>query len=270
MQFIELKPYEGLYCFQELMDNDLSSVIYSRVKFTEFHIQSILYQILNGLFYLHSADVIHRDLKPGNILVNAHGNIKICDFGLARALGSPGVSPREVTSYVATRWYRAPEILVKYKFYGKAVDVWAVGCILGEMYGRCPLWQGKTAPEQFLLIASKLGPPPPSWLHDFECEFAIKRQYRKESWRLIYPTALNEALDLIEKLLQWHPAERLIVSEALEDIYFNKVRNSKMEVPCPRKFESGMEESVKSLDRLTRMLEMEVAKFQDERLASDP
>ncbi|QWU86152.1 hypothetical protein CA3LBN_000370 [Candidozyma haemuli] len=151
--------YPGLYCFQELMDWDLTHVLFSPMQLSEFHIQSFFYQILQGLKYTHSANIIHRDLKPGNILVDRHGTLKIADFGLARGITTSPAASCPITNYVATRWYRAPELLLREKHYGKEVDMWAVGVILGEMYGRRPLLPGKDTVGQMVRIIDLLGEP---------------------------------------------------------------------------------------------------------------
>jgi mitogen-activated protein kinase 7 len=105
----------------ELMECDLAAIIRSGQPLTDAHFQSFIYQILCGLKYIHSANVLHRDLKPGNLLVNADCELKICDFGLARGFS---VDPEEnagyMTEYVATRWYRAPEIMLSFQSYTKA------------------------------------------------------------------------------------------------------------------------------------------------------
>ena len=107
----------------ELMECDLAAIIRSGQPLTDAHFQSFIYQILCGLKYIHSANVLHRDLKPGNLLVNADCELKICDFGLARGFS---VDPQEnagyMTEYVATRWYRAPEIMLSFQSYTKASE----------------------------------------------------------------------------------------------------------------------------------------------------
>jgi serine/threonine protein kinase len=107
----------------ELMEADLAAIIRSGQPLTDTHYQSFIYQILCGLKYIHSANVLHRDLKPGNLLVNADCELKICDFGLARGFS---VNPEEnagyMTEYVATRWYRAPEIMLSFQSYTKASE----------------------------------------------------------------------------------------------------------------------------------------------------
>lgn len=103
------------------------------------HIQCFLYQIVRGMLYIHSANVIHRDLKPNNILLNKNCDLKICDFGLARGFDNEDESK---TEYVVTRWYRAPEVILNASEYTKALDVWSIGCIFAELLGRTPLFPG--------------------------------------------------------------------------------------------------------------------------------
>ncbi|GME83234.1 unnamed protein product [[Candida] boidinii] len=163
LDIVSLKPYDGLYCFQELVEYDLAKVIHSSVQLSEYHIQSFLYQILCGVLYIHSADVIHRDLKPGNILINSQGVLKICDFGLARGINSDYMKHNHksslITNYVATRWYRAPELMLCKRSYGKEVDMWAVGCIFVEFYGRRPIFIGNDQVHQLIEILKVLGTP---------------------------------------------------------------------------------------------------------------
>lgn len=107
------------------------------------HCQYFIYQTLRALKAMHSANVLHRDLKPSNLLLNANCDLKVCDFGLARSAASTDDNSGFMTEYVATRWYRAPEIMLTFKEYTKAIDVWSVGCILAEMLSGKPLFPGK-------------------------------------------------------------------------------------------------------------------------------
>lgn len=117
--------------------------------------KSISNLLQRGLKYIHSAGVIHRDLKPSNLLVNENCDLKICNFGLAR------VQEPQMTGYVSTRYYRAPEIMLTWQRYGKMVDIWSAGCILAEMLRGKPLFPGKDHIHQFFLITEVLGNPPP-------------------------------------------------------------------------------------------------------------
>merc|ERR1712093_886423 len=119
-----------LYIVSELMDTDLHQIIVSPQDLSDDHVQYFIYQILRGLLYIHSAGVLHRDIKPSNVLVNGNCDLKICDFGLARVSNNETDHQGFMTEYVATRWYRAPEIMLSWKEYTRAVDIWAVGCIL--------------------------------------------------------------------------------------------------------------------------------------------
>ncbi len=121
----------------ELMETDLATIIKSDQPISDEHIQFFLYQILRGLKYLHSCGILHRDLKPRNLLVNSNCDLKICDFGLARpVIPSLITLSTQLTDYIVTRWYRAPEVILSQKQYSGAVDVWSCGCILAELLQR--------------------------------------------------------------------------------------------------------------------------------------
>src|SRR6201999_2431147 len=158
------------------MECDLAAIIRSGQPLTDAHFQSFIYQILCGLKYIHSANVLHRDLKPGNLLVNADCELKICDFGLARGFSmDPEENAGYMTEYVATRWYRAPEIMLSFQSYTKAstcpkdhsgnganqslVDVWSVGCILAELLGGRPFFKGRDYVDLLNQILHYLGTP---------------------------------------------------------------------------------------------------------------
>uniref|UniRef100_A0A8C0HJ38 mitogen-activated protein kinase n=5 Tax=Neoaves TaxID=3078114 RepID=A0A8C0HJ38_9AVES len=126
------------------MESDLHQIIHSAQPLTLEHVRYFLYQLLRGLKYIHSANVLHRDLKPSNLLVNENCELKIGDFGMARGLGAdPRHAKAFLTEYVATRWYRAPELLLSLHRYTRAIDMWSVGCIFAEMLGRRQLFPGR-------------------------------------------------------------------------------------------------------------------------------
>ena len=139
----DLSKFQDVYVVLDLMESDLHHIIHSKQAITHEHVKYFLYQILRGLKYIHSANIIHRDLKPSNLLVNHDCELKIGDFGMARSLiSSPNEQRRLMTEYVATRWYRAPELMLSVHQFTTGIDIWSVGCILAEMLGRNPIFPG--------------------------------------------------------------------------------------------------------------------------------
>lgn len=281
LEIVSEKPYDGLYCYQELIDYDLAKVIHSSVQLSEFHIKNLFYQILCGLKYIHSAEVIHRDLKPGNILCTLNGCLKICDFGLARGLAPQFFTSKDnyhdITNYVATRWYRAPELILSEKTYDKSIDMWSTGCILGEFYGRRPLFMGKDSIHQVHEIIKILGAPPKEVLLEYGSLKAWNTCHNAAAptavtgWTELYPSAALEALNLVECLLQWNPKERLTVEQALEHPFLATVRNLDDEPSCPwGPFDFSYEYQLCSMPRLREFLINEVSTFRGERAKCKP
>jgi mitogen-activated protein kinase 1/3 len=149
--------FDDIYFVMDLMETDLHKIIYSSNELTDDHLQYFIYQILRGLQYVHSANVIHRDLKPSNLLLNSSCDIKLCDFGLARGVNDE--EDYELTEYVVTRHYRAPEVMCCNQHYDHKIDVWSAGCILAELHGREPIFPGDDYLDQMNLIFSVLGTP---------------------------------------------------------------------------------------------------------------
>ena len=152
--------FDDIYIVFELLDTDLAHMIRSKTKYDETHRQWLIYQLLAGLKHIHGANVFHRDLKPGNVLLNADCDLKICDFGLARCNFPDQKHAVFWTDYVATRWYRAPELICSYYTkYTTAIDIWSVGCIFAELMRRKPLFPGHNVYHQLDLITDLLGKP---------------------------------------------------------------------------------------------------------------
>ena len=147
------------------MECDLAAIIRSGQPLTDAHFQSFIYQILCGLKYIHSANVLHRDLKPGNLLVNADCELKICDFGLARGFSmDPEENAGYMTEYVATRWYRAPEIMLSFQSYTKASMFRLLFPYISTIHKLCPL--SKNFPSQFQIpFPTTFCPACPPYLH---------------------------------------------------------------------------------------------------------
>ncbi|XP_044868645.1 serine/threonine-protein kinase NLK2-like isoform X3 [Mauremys mutica] len=206
----QIDCFEEIYVLTELMQSDLHKVIVSPQPLSAEHIKVFLYQILRGLKYLHSAGVLHRDIKPGNLLVNSNCILKICDFGLAR-LEEPDEG-QPMTQEVVTQYYRAPEILMGTPHYGPPIDLWAVGCIFAELLGRRVLFQGSSPIQQLDLITDLLGTPPPHALRS-ACEGArthVLRGAHKPPalsvLHLLSGEATHEAVHLLCRLLVFDPS----------------------------------------------------------------
>eukprot|EP00668_Euglena_longa_P029224 GGOE01036568.1.p1 GENE.GGOE01036568.1~~GGOE01036568.1.p1 ORF type:complete len:370 (-),score=117.95 GGOE01036568.1:220-1329(-) len=150
--------FEDVYFVTALMDTDLNNVIRSKQRLTDDHIAYFAYQLLRALKFLHSAHILHRDLKPANLLTNVNCDLMVADFGLARGY-TPGQTTLDMTDYVVTRWYRAPELLLMLSDYTGAIDVWSTGCIFAELYNRTPLFQGNDYLGQLNLICEAIGVP---------------------------------------------------------------------------------------------------------------
>ncbi|TRZ02982.1 hypothetical protein DNTS_004985 [Danionella cerebrum] len=150
-----IEEFNDVYLVTHLMGADLNNIVKCQ-KLTDDHVQFLIYQILRGLKYIHSADIIHRDLKPSNLAVNEDCELKILDFGLAR------LTDDEMTGYVATRWYRAPEIMLNWMHYNMTVDIWSVGCIMAELLTGRTLFPGTDHINQLQQIMRLTGTPPAS------------------------------------------------------------------------------------------------------------
>lgn len=271
LDVVNLKPYDGLYCFQELIDYDLAKVIHSSVQFSQFHIKSFFYQICCGVKYLHSADVIHRDLKPGNILVTSQGCLKICDFGLARGINEKfmrqSYKSGNITNYVATRWYRAPELILTRKTYGKSVDIWAIGCIFAELYGRRPIFIGDDQLQQINEICKVIGSPLREVVLQYGSTIACelfseqKPKYPKKSWRDIYPHVSVEAQLLLDKMLCWDISDRYTIQQILDDTYLKDIRNLDEEPSREESFDFSFEWKARTINDMKLLLHEEVETF---------
>ncbi|KAJ9473291.1 Extracellular signal-regulated kinase 1 [Diplonema papillatum] len=233
---LEKSTFEDIYFASELMDTDLHQIIRSKQKLTDEHHQYFIYQALRALKYIHSANILHRDLKPGNLLVNGNCDLLICDFGLAR-----GYDKNELTDYVVTRWYRPPELLLLSNYYSPAVDIWSVGCILAELLNRKPLFPGRDYINQINIITDALGVPCEEDIEDIKSVEAIRylRSIKRKPpipMQTLIPSASVQALDLIEKMLAFNPVKRITAAEALAHPYLAQLHDPNDEPVCSRKF----------------------------------
>ncbi|KAH9440837.1 hypothetical protein Pst134EA_032992 [Puccinia striiformis f. sp. tritici] len=175
-----------------------------------------------ALHFVTKTEVLHRDLKPQNLLINKRGELKLADFGLARALGIP---VNTFSNEVVTLWYRAPDVLLGSRTYSTSIDVWSAGCIMAEMISGVPLFRGRDNNDQLTQILRVLGTPDEVTLRRIQTE-SPEIQLRpfprvaKISFQSLYPKAHPLAADLLERLLKFDPSQRLSCEDALTHQYF--------------------------------------------------
>ncbi|CAL1529184.1 unnamed protein product, partial [Lymnaea stagnalis] len=261
------KDFKDIYVVFDLMESDLHRIIYSEQELSEEHIRYFLYQILRGLKYIHSANVIHRDLKPSNLLVNEDCHLRIGDFGMARGVFyTPNEPSYYMTQYVATRWYRAPEILLSMLEYGTAVDMWSVGCIFAEMIGRKHLFPGKDYITQVKLILGVLGTPSDALLKNCQNDILkriIKGFTKKEpvSWDKLFPKTSKKSLDLLSKMLVLNPTDRITVERALSHRLLNNYHDPDDEPICVPTFNFDFEKEDLDKNQLRSAIMDEIMSF---------
>ncbi|CAM8909374.1 unnamed protein product [Rhodiola kirilowii] len=232
------RAFKDIYVVFELMESDLHQVIKANDDLTRDHHQFFLYQMLRSLKYMHTANVYHRDLKPKNILANANCKLKICDFGLARVAFNDTPTTVCWTDYVATRWYRAPELCGSFfSKYTPAIDIWSVGCIFAEVLLGKPLFPGKSIVHQLDLITDLLGTPSPETISGVRNDKARKylmemRRKQPVPFSQKFPNADPLALRLLEKLLAFDPKDRPSAQQALADPYFKGLSRVEREPSC--------------------------------------
>ncbi|GAA0150372.1 non-receptor serine/threonine protein kinase [Lithospermum erythrorhizon] len=223
------REFKDIYVVFELMESDLHQVIKANDDLTPEHYQFFLYQLLRGLKYIHTANVFHRDLKPKNILANADCKLKICDFGLARVAFNDTPTAIFWTDYVATRWYRAPELCGSFfSKYTPAIDIWSIGCIFAELLTGKPLFPGKNVVHQLDLMTDLLGTPSPEAISRIRNEKARRylssmRKKRPVPFSQKFPKVDPRALLLLERMLAFDPKDRPTAEEALADPYFRNL-----------------------------------------------
>ncbi|KAF4656005.1 hypothetical protein FOL47_009196 [Perkinsus chesapeaki] len=212
---------------------------------SSLHKTYLIWQLLRAVKYVHSAHVVHRDIKPQNILINAKCELRLCDFGLARYVLPLNFDPARqplprgmtiddvkvlcggddylnMTDYVSSRWYRAPEQLLKAGNYGKPVDVWACGCVMAEILTGHPLFPGTSVLEQLWMILEFTGMPNMMILSNIDTSYGeqllegLPRQHTTMNLQSVVPQGNVESLDLIDTMLQFNPDFRITASEALE------------------------------------------------------
>nr|ABF82263.1 MAP kinase [Cicer arietinum] len=208
-----------------------------------------------GLRYIHSANIIHRGLKPSNLLLNANCDLKIIDFGLAR----PTMESDFMTEYVVTRWYRAPELLLNSSDYTSAIDVWSVGCIFMELMNKKPLFPGKDHVHQMRLLTELLGTPTDADIGLVKNEDARRYirqlpQYPRQPLNRVFPHVHPLAIDLVDKMLTVDPTRRITVEEALAHPYLEKLHDVADEPVCTEPFSFEFEQQHLDEEQIKEMI----------------
>ncbi|KAL4341407.1 hypothetical protein GQ457_08G037280 [Hibiscus cannabinus] len=233
---VVVDDHDNVYMVMEYMEHDFKGLMESmKHPFSTSDVKCLMLQLLEGVKYLHDNWVLHRDLKTSNLLLNNQGELKICDFGMARQYGSP---LKPYTTKVVTMWYRAPELLLGAKKYSTAVDMWSVGCIMAEMLAKEPLFKGTSEIDQIRKIFDTLGTPSEKIWAGFSELPGSKANYSKQPYNLLrrkFPVAsftgspvLSDAgFDLLNRLLTYDPEKRVTVDDALNHSWFR-------ELPLPK------------------------------------
>ncbi|CAJ1935637.1 unnamed protein product [Sphenostylis stenocarpa] len=227
---------DSIFMVMEYMEHDLKGLMEAmKQPFSQSEVKCLMIQLLEGVKYLHDNWVLHRDLKTSNLLLNNRGELKICDFGLARQYGSP---LKPYTHLVVTLWYRAPELLLGAKQYSTAIDMWSLGCIMAELLSKEPLFNGRTEFDQLDKIFRILGTPNEAIWPGFSKLPGVKVNFVKHQYNLLRkkfpatsftgsPVLSDSGFDLLNKLLTYDPEKRITAEAALNHEWFR-------EVPLPK------------------------------------
>ncbi|KAL9113372.1 MAG: hypothetical protein Q9227_002413 [Pyrenula ochraceoflavens] len=210
----------------EFMDKDLKRYMDTRGERGQLDpvtIKSFMHQLLRGISFCHENRVLHRDLKPQNLLINSKGQLKLADFGLARAFGIP---VNTFSNEVVTLWYRAPDVLLGSRTYNTSIDIWSAGCIMAEMYTGRPLFPGTRNDDQLIKIFRLMGTPSErtwpgiSQLPEYNPNF---QSFATQNLQMIVPQIDPLGLDLLQRMLQLRPDHRCSANEALRHPWFTEM-----------------------------------------------
>ncbi|KAI9459677.1 kinase-like protein [Lactarius psammicola] len=254
--------HENIISLSDVFISPLEDIYFRSSLFSTFYTRSCA-----GLSTVHSAGVVHRDLKPSNILVNENCDLKICDFGLAR------IQDPQMTGYVSTRYYRAPEIMLTWQKYDVAVDIWSTGCIFAEMLEGKPLFPGKDHVNQFSIITELLGTPPDDVIETICSENTLRFvQSLPKRQRVPFSEKLRcndeSALDLLEKMLVFDPRKRINATECLSHEYVSPYHDPTDEPVAAEKFDWSFNDADLPVDSWKVMMYAEILEFHE--VTTDP
>ncbi|XP_013768584.1 mitogen-activated protein kinase 14A [Pundamilia nyererei] len=212
-----------------------------------------------GLLYIHSAGIIHRDLKPGNLAVNENCELKILDFGLARHTES------EMTGYVVTRWYRAPEVIFNWMHYSQTVDVWSAACILAEMITGQVLFRGQDSIDQLKKILRLTGTPDSSLVQKMQSKDAQSYvrglpPQKKKNFKEAFPGLDDDVIDLLEGMLLLDPEARLTAKQGLSHPYVAEYHDPDCE-PDSQPYDDSFESLELAIGEWKSLIHMEIMTF---------
>lgn len=218
-----------LILVSEYMDGDLKKYMdthrRSQGGLDPITVKSFVYQILRGIAYCHEKRILHRDLKPQNLLINSKGQLKLADFGLARAFGIP---VNTFSNEVVTLWYRAPDVLLGSRSYSTSIDIWSIGCIMAEMFTGRPLFPGAANEDQLRRIFRLLGTPSErSWpgisqLPEYKPNL-YSQVYASQDLQQVLPQIDSMGVDLLKSMLQMRPEMRISAADALAHPWFYNI-----------------------------------------------
>lgn len=218
---------QTIFLVFDYCEHDLGTLLQTKMmRFSESEVKTLTMQLLQGLSYIHSLNIIHRDIKLSNLLYNNRGQLKICDFGLARI-----ATENNMTNNVVTLWYRAPELLLGCTSYNSSIDIWSCACIFAELYLERPIFPGNNVADQIRIIFSCLGAPRISIWPTVELLPLVQQglvnlrqeqlKFQFNNLRIIFPMISDYGLELLLQLLAYDPTKRLTAEAAFNQQYFS-------------------------------------------------